>query len=253
MNINKEIFEVKGIKQAKAMCNAIDSASDNDVLSVTRSTINAIMDKCSEDDKFMISSDRRVGNNWNSTIEGLYRSNGKLFVDVYIQGDSTDTEESEYYERFFSYGRVSVRSEHLGCTATYDERDKAKVMRSILKEYLYYAFIEKADRLLQKKVSKLMDWRIVNPILNYYYDYYKLRYSSSPYNRYTSDSTIINDKAYHYASNHLNEYVRANVKELSKKNTDELTKLYKTEFERLMNEFKKTFNVNEYRKSLVLW
>jgi GTPase SAR1 family protein len=104
----------------------------------------------SRDKQLRIGYDRRKGNNWNSTVESVELIKGKLFLDFYIQYENTDTNTSEEYDNFFRRGNFRGeirRSDRYGNGRTYyfcyDETDKARVMRSILLEYVYSKYNDK--------------------------------------------------------------------------------------------------------------
>lgn len=102
------------------------------------------------DKSLRISYDRRAGNNWNSTVESVDLVKGKLYIGFYIQYENTDTNTSDDYEDFFKRGNYRGEIRRLdrygnGRTyyACYDESDKARVMKSILLEYVYSKYADK--------------------------------------------------------------------------------------------------------------
>ncbi len=107
----------------------------------------------SRDKELYISHDRRAGNNWNSTIERISLVKRVLFVDIYIQYDSTDTCTVETYEEFFmmrTYHGSIERDDWRGNPRTYyfeySVDEKAEVIRSILLEYVYTKYAEKLKK-----------------------------------------------------------------------------------------------------------
>jgi len=154
MNINQLIFSKT---QPKKKLEVIEKLSNDELLAVSESTVKKIIKEVgqrrykSSDKELRIDYDRRVGNNWNSTVESVDLVKGKLYIGFYIQYENTDTNTSDDYEDFFKRGnyRGEIRRlDRYGNGRTYyfcyDESDKAQVMKSILLEY---AFCKYADKL----------------------------------------------------------------------------------------------------------
>jgi len=152
-NINQIIFTRT---QPKKKLEIINSLSEAELMATTEATITKIVKEAgsrlykSRDKQLRIDYDRRKGNNWNSTVESVELIKGKLFLDFYIQYENTDTNTSEEYEDFFRRGnfRGEIRRlDRFGNGRTYyfcyDETDKAKVMKSILLEYVYSKYADK--------------------------------------------------------------------------------------------------------------
>ncbi len=107
----------------------------------------------SRDKELYINHDRRAGNNWNSTIECISLVKKALFVDIYIQYDSTDTCTVETYEEFFmmrTYHGSIERDDWRGNPRTYyfeySVDEKTEVIRSILFEYVYTKYAERLKK-----------------------------------------------------------------------------------------------------------
>ena len=154
MNVNNFIFTRT---QPKKKLEVIEKLSNDELLAVSESTVKKIIQEVgqrrykSRDKELRIDYDRRVGNNWNSTVESVDLVKGKLYIGFYIQYENTDTNTSDDYEDFFKRGnyRGEIRRlDRFGNGRTYyfcyDESDKARVMKSILLEY---AFSKYADKL----------------------------------------------------------------------------------------------------------
>ena len=97
-----------------------------------------------------ISSKRRSGNDWNSTVESVEIHRGKLMLDIYVQMDSTATNHFEPYYNFSKDGNYTGKvftTNYYGDSIphyfTYDRQDKAKVIKSILLEYLFTKYADK--------------------------------------------------------------------------------------------------------------
>ena len=153
MNVNNFIFTRT---QPKKKLEVIEKLSDSELLAVSESTVKKIIQEVgqrrykSRDKELRIDYDRRVGNNWNSTVESVDLVKGKLYVGFYIQYENTDTNTSDDYEDFFKRGnyRGEIRRlDRYGNGRTYyfcyDESDKARVMKSILLEYVYSKYADK--------------------------------------------------------------------------------------------------------------
>ena len=97
-----------------------------------------------------ISRDRQQGNNWNSKVVAVELYKGTLYLDIYFQMDSTDTNLSVPFSTFFSKGEY--RGKHITTNRygdeephyfRYDEDDKKMVLKSILLEYVYTKYESK--------------------------------------------------------------------------------------------------------------
>jgi len=153
MNVNNFIFTRT---QPKKKLEVIEKLSDSELLAVSESTVKKIIQEVgqrrykSRDKELRIDYDRRVGNNWNSTVESVDLVKGKLYIGFYIQYENTDTNTSDDYEDFFKRGnyRGEIRRlDRYGNGRTYyfcyDESDKARVMKSILLEYVHSKYADK--------------------------------------------------------------------------------------------------------------
>ena len=134
----------------------IEKLSNDELLVVSEATVKKIIQEVgqrrykSRDKELRIDYDRRVGNNWNSTVESVDLVKGKLYIGFYIQYENTDTNTSDDYEDFFKRGnyRGEIRRlDRYGNGRTYyfcyDESDKARVMKSVLLEYVYSKYADK--------------------------------------------------------------------------------------------------------------
>jgi hypothetical protein len=153
MNINQFIFSKT---QPNKKLEVIEKLSNDELLAVSESTVKKIIQEVgqrrykSRDKELRIDYDRRVGNNWNSTVESVDLVKGKLYIGFYIQYSNTDTNTSDDYEDFFKRGnyRGEIRRlDRFGNGRTYyfcyDESDKARVMKSILLEYVHNKYADK--------------------------------------------------------------------------------------------------------------
>lgn len=155
MNVNEFIFSRT---QPSRKVDTIKALTDDELLSVSEETVRRIVKDAgrkigrTRDRELNISRDRRAGNAWNATVDGIDLIKGKLYVEVYLQYENTDTSTSENYDDFFRKGnfRGEVRrSDRFGNGRTYyylfDNSDKASVMRSFLLEYVYTKYAEKLN------------------------------------------------------------------------------------------------------------
>ena len=153
MNVNNFIFTRT---QPKKKLEVIEKLSNDELLAVSESTVKKIIQEVgqrrykSRDKELRIDYDRRVGNNWNSTVESVDLVKGKLYVGFYIQYENTDTNTSDDYEDFFKRGNYRGEIRRLDRFGNgrsyyfcYDESDKARVMKSILLEYVYSKYADK--------------------------------------------------------------------------------------------------------------
>ena len=153
MNVNQFIFTRT---QPKKKLEVVEKLSNNELLAVSESTVKKIIKEVgqrrykSRDKELRIDYDRRVGNNWNSTVESIDLVKGKLYVGFYVQYENTDTNTSDEYEDFFKRGnyRGEIRRlDRYGNGRTYyfcyDEGDKARVMKTILLEYVHSKYADK--------------------------------------------------------------------------------------------------------------
>ena len=152
-NINVELFKRYAPKKKLEI---INNLSTSELLATTPETIKRIAKEAgrsigkSRDKVLHIDQDRRSGNNWNSSVEAIEYINGNLYLNVYFQMDSTDTNICVKHEVFFKGGEYTGRhytTNRYGDSVlhyfTYDRNDKAGVIKSILLEYVYTKYATK--------------------------------------------------------------------------------------------------------------
>lgn len=251
ININEFIF---GRTKAEKKLEVISSLSDNDIRKTTSATMLRILKECKNGQgKFMVDCKRRVGNEWNSTIEYLYEYQGRPILMLYVQNTSTDSSDTASFSDFNSGSRYCGYCHNLDMRYSYDSAAIARTIRCILAEYLYYKYIEKEEREESGKIAALLHWSIVNPVVNYFYDEWRMKFiCGGPLSRRDSDETIIKSKGYYAGKEGITAYVKVHYKELQGKSNEELQGIYKTAFMDAFKEFKRTFNVTEYKSNL-LW
>ena len=153
VNINQELFKRYAPKKKMEI---INNLTITELLATTPETVKRIAKEAgtkagtARSKVLRISSKRRSGNDWNSTVESVEIHRGKLMLDIYVQMDSTDTNHFEPYSNFSKDGNYTGKvftTNYYGDSIphyfTYDRQDKAKVIKSILLEYLLTNYADK--------------------------------------------------------------------------------------------------------------
>lgn len=228
-NVNEFVF---GRTKAEKKLKVLDNLSDSELRKVTNETMLRIYKECRGKDsdgkpydRFRIDCSRRAGNNWNSTIEFLYEYNGKPYLCLYVQNSSTDSSECVSYGEFKGSAKYRGYCDRLTMFFTYNSEDIANVIRCILKEFVYYKYIERAERERRERIAKVLHWKIYNPVCNQFYDEWRCKYESGGVFR----STPRLDR-YHRAEKAVKEYVEQHIDELDGKTTEELQAIYRKIF-----------------------
>lgn len=152
-NINVELFKRYAPKRKLEIINNLTTA---ELLATTPETIKRIAKEAgrsigkSRDKILCINRDRQAGNDWNSTVEDVEFIKGNLYLNIYFQTDHTDTNISEKYATFMQgdqYHGKHYTTNRYGDEVpnyyTYDRQDKAKVIKSILLEYVHTKYADK--------------------------------------------------------------------------------------------------------------
>lgn len=152
-NINVELFKRYAPKKKLEI---INNLSTSELLNTSTETLMRIVKEAGtrvgtvRSKVLRISSDRRSGNDWNSTVEAVEIHRGKLMLDIYVQMDSTDTNHFEPYSNFSKDGNYTGKvftTNYYGDSVphyfTYNREDKAGVIKSILLEYVYTKYADK--------------------------------------------------------------------------------------------------------------
>lgn len=152
-NINQELFKRYSPKKKLEI---IYQLRANELLATTPETIKRIVKETgknigmSRNKVLYISKDRQIGNNWNSVIEDVELIYGNLYLNIYFQMDSTDTNICEKYLIFFKgdeYRGKHYTTNRYGDQVPhyfiYDKQDKAGVIKSILLEYVHTKYADK--------------------------------------------------------------------------------------------------------------
>ena len=220
IDINKMVFSNT---PSENKLHYIKTLSNEEILATTGGTILRIYNECHGDrDRFYIKPERRVGNNWNSTIEFIYEYQNKPCVCIYIQNSSTD---SSITMSFAEFKRGGTWHGHIAGSYTYQSDDVARTIRCILAEYVYYTDLEKEENLRKEKLASITNWKIFNPVCDYFYDY--LRLGNLPFSYATTTSAY---KRYIKGKDAIAEYAAEHLDELYGKSEDELKAIYKDVF-----------------------
>ena len=153
VNNNQELFKRYAPKKK---LNIINNLTTSELLATTLETIKRIAKEAgrsvgkSRDKVLRINRDRQAGNDWNSTIEDVEYIKGNLYLNIYFQMDSTDTNICVKHEVFFNgdeYHGKHYTTNYYGDSVphyfTYNRQDKAKVIKSILLEYVHTKYADK--------------------------------------------------------------------------------------------------------------
>lgn len=152
-NINVELFKKYAPKKKLEIINNFTTA---ELLVTTPETIKRIVKETgknigmSRNKVLYISKDRQIGNNWNSLIEDAELIYGNLYLNIYFQMDSTDTnicekyvtfmQGDQYHGKHYTTNRYGDQVPHY---FIYDKQDKAGVIKSILLEYVHTKYADK--------------------------------------------------------------------------------------------------------------
>ena len=154
-NINLELFKRYAPKKKLEI---IESLTQDELLAITPATIIRMVREAGElhykskrDKKLIVSRQRRAGNDWNSWFVGMDLLKGRLYVNLYVQYDNTDTDDCISYGEFMrdkDRFRGTIKTTDLyGNPQTYyyfyDNDDRARAIKSLLLEYVYTKYADK--------------------------------------------------------------------------------------------------------------
>lgn len=147
-NINTELFKRYAPKRKIEI---IESLNQTELLAITPATIIRMVREAGElhyrskrDKRLMVSRERRTGNNWNSWFNGVDLIKNKLYVNLYIQYDNTDTDDCISYGEFMRdnnrfRGTIKTTDRYDNPQTYYyfyDNSDRARAVKSLLLEYV---------------------------------------------------------------------------------------------------------------------
>ena len=152
-NINQELFKRYAPKKKLEI---INNLTTTELLATTPETIKRIVKEAgrnigkSRDKILRVNQNRQAGNDWNSTVEAVEFIKENLYLNIYFQTDHTDTNICEKYAMFMQgdeyHGKHYITNKHgdeVPNYFVYDGQDKAKVVKSILLEYVYTKYADK--------------------------------------------------------------------------------------------------------------
>lgn len=155
ININSFLFTRTAPKKKlevikKLTASDLAKVSEDTLKRVVREAGTATKPKGHNKD-LSISRKNMVGNDWNSDFDAICLYKGKLFIDLYIQMDHTDTTICGIpYKDFFRKGEyrgkayeVNRYGDEIPFYAVYDDNDKTECMRSILIQYVCSKYADK--------------------------------------------------------------------------------------------------------------
>ena len=156
-NINLELFKRYAPKRKLEI---IASLSQEEILAITPATIIRMVREAGEfhykskrDKKLCVRRVIRKGNEWNSEFTGVDLLKGKLYVNLYVQYDNTDTEDCISYGEFMRdkdrFRGTIKTTDRFDNPQTYyyfyDNDDRARAIRSLLYEYVYRKYLDKRN------------------------------------------------------------------------------------------------------------
>ena len=156
-NINLELFKRYAPKHTLEI---IESLSQEEILAITPATIIRMVREAGEshykskrDKKLCVRRVIRKGNEWNSEFTGVDLLKGKLYVNLYVQYDNTDTEDCISYDEFMRdkdrfRGTIKTTDRYDNPQTYYyfyDNDDRARAIRSLLYEYVYRKYLDKRN------------------------------------------------------------------------------------------------------------
>ena len=134
----------------------VEKLTPTELLSINTETIIRMVKDAgtrlykSRDKELRLSFERRTGNNWDSTIEGVRNYKGKPVLNIYYQYENTDTNTNVSLEDFLKRGDYRgsvVRDDRYGNPRSYyftfTATDKARFVRRLLLEYLHRKYKDK--------------------------------------------------------------------------------------------------------------
>ena len=146
MDINRIIFSRTAPKKKVEI---VENLTQAELLSITPATVSRMIKDAgsrlykSRDKEIRIPYERRTGNSWNSTVEGVRNYKGNPMIDLYIQYENTDTSTSVTISDFLNKGDYRgsiVRNDRDGNPRSYyftfSSADKARFVRQLLLEYI---------------------------------------------------------------------------------------------------------------------
>lgn len=153
MDINIELFKRTAPEKKLEIINKL---SKGELLNITELTLLRIVKEAghgkprSRNKQLFISYEKQAGNNWNSQVEGIELYKGILSLNMYVQYSNTDTNKDanlkDFLRRGEYRGHINYEDRYGNQQTsyfTYDDSDKARVIKSICLEYIYTKYASK--------------------------------------------------------------------------------------------------------------
>lgn len=124
-----------------------------------------------------------VSNNWNAELKGIYynENRDKLYVEIYVQGSSTDTETSVSYEDFIRGGELSGTTENHGFRYRFTESQREEFLKKLSDHIDRLNAIPQDVLERNKRINLVKSYKFINPAVDKLYDLLRLRYSDYMY------------------------------------------------------------------------
>lgn len=155
IDINTELFKRYAPKKKLEIINKL---TDNELLSTTTDTILRIVKEVGSSiehsrDKFLVfDRDNRPGNSWNSEVISIETVKNKIYLTFWVDYSNTDTNTCIAYSEFIKGNKFMgtiTQDDRYGNPQTYyysyDNRDRLKVIKSLLVEYINKKYKDKLD------------------------------------------------------------------------------------------------------------
>ena len=128
-------------------------------------------------------SEERVSNNWNAEITGIYynESRDKIYVEIYVQGSSTDTETSVSYEDFIRGGELRGTTENYGFRYQFSESEREEFLKKLSDQIDALNAIPEDVLERNKKIARVKGHVFTNPAVDRLYKKLNLWYSNYMY------------------------------------------------------------------------
>ena len=159
---------------------------------------------------------KSVYNKWNAWVKGVYynKQSDTIWVDVYVQGDDTDTDTSVRYESFVSDGDYCGSAEGI----------RYRLSQAVREEFLkgLYDTIErlKGETDEDRRKKELRSWKYTNPVVDRLYDTIGLRHKQyfmhkcPEYTRYCEAKRV------------LSKYIEDHIDQIAKLDETQVSELY---------------------------
>ena len=228
---------------------AIRDCSTSELLGIDEKCISRLIREQSHSNNFAlaIGNDERVGNNWDSAVCGVYiGQGGRVFVDVYVQDSSAETNMSILYSKFFDKAGCTFECRDLCRSVRYSPKALGDVIRSFLRCYVRRVYGIGISCIKDKSSAMKMLRPIINEVVNHYYKKLrvdKIQMFSGPTTKYSADE-VCRMRGYHAGEKRVNECAEREWMQLSKDKAKAKERLMNV-FDTAYNTFRKEFYASE--------